>query len=211
MFILVKALLLSVLVIECFTHHVRSLKLEVADAEGVVPELISKFPEKYIHLSFDKKEIHAGEELTPTQVKSAPEVSYENSAKVYYTLLMVDPDAPSRQNNTLKWVKHWLVVNIPGDNVAKGTPYAEYLGSGPPKGTGLHRYFFFLYQQREKLEFNEPKSGALSRDHRLKFNVKSFVQKYGLGEPIAANYFKAQWDQYVDQRNEQIAKQTRKP
>ena len=33
-----------------------------------------------------------------------------------------------------------MVVNIPGGDVSKGEVCAEYVGAGPPKGTGLHRY-----------------------------------------------------------------------
>ena len=34
------------------------------------------------------------------------------------------------------------MVNIPGNDVAKGEEVATYIGSGPPEGTGLHRYIF---------------------------------------------------------------------
>ena len=30
----------------------------------------------------------------------------------------------------------WLVGNIPGTDVAKGETLSEYVGSGPPEGTG---------------------------------------------------------------------------
>lgn len=34
---------------------------------------------------------------------------------------------------TSEW-HHWLVVNIPQNDVAKGEVLSEYVGSGPPKG-----------------------------------------------------------------------------
>ena len=56
--------------------------------------------------------------------------------------LIPDPDAPSRQDP--KWAewRHWLVVNIPGTAVAQGEAISTYVGAGPPKVTGLHRYIF---------------------------------------------------------------------
>ncbi len=51
-----------------------------------------------------------------------------------------DPDAPSREDPKFGEWRHWLVVNIPGNNIASGEVQAEYVGAGPPKGTGLHRY-----------------------------------------------------------------------
>ncbi len=32
--------------------------------------------------------------------------------------------------------KHWLVVNIPGNTISKGTVKATYFPAGPPQGTG---------------------------------------------------------------------------
>jgi len=33
---------------------------------------------------------------------------------------------------------HWLVVNIPGHDVAKGQSLVDYVSSAPPKGSGMH-------------------------------------------------------------------------
>ena len=59
-----------------------------------------------------------------------------------------DPDAPSRQDPKWGEWRHWLVVNIPaadfagGNILSSGEEVAEYIGSGPPEKTGLHRYIF---------------------------------------------------------------------
>jgi len=37
---------------------------------------------------------------------------------------------------------HWCVVNIPGADVSKGEILSEYVGSGPPKGTGCFTMVF---------------------------------------------------------------------
>lgn len=35
-------------------------------------------------------------------------------------MLLIDPDAPSRQTPTFREWHHWLVVNIPGNDLKKG-------------------------------------------------------------------------------------------
>jgi Raf kinase inhibitor-like YbhB/YbcL family protein len=79
---------------------------------------------------------------------------------VTFALIMDDPDAPMGT-----WV-HWVVWNIPGAarSVPEGTlPEGStegrnswgrtgYGGPSPPKGTGVHRYFFKLYALDTRLE-----------------------------------------------------------
>ncbi|XP_048836174.1 phosphatidylethanolamine-binding protein 4 isoform X1 [Brienomyrus brachyistius] len=44
----------------------------------------------------------------------APQVRWERAKEKKYTLMMVDPDAPSRCNPTKSHWRHWLVVDIMG-------------------------------------------------------------------------------------------------
>lgn len=91
--------------------------------------------------------VNFGNELTPTDVKDAPQVLWEAEEGAYYTLLMTDPDAPSRENHTFREVRHWLIMNILNSDIKSGDEIVEYRGSGPPKDTGLHRYIFLIFKQ----------------------------------------------------------------
>lgn len=78
--------------------------------------------------------------------------------KLFYLVAMVDPDAPSRAKPEFREWHHWLVANVPGNDVSKGETLSEYIGSGPPEGTGLHRYVLLVYKQDGKIAFkNEPR------------------------------------------------------
>ncbi|KOB66487.1 Phosphatidylethanolamine binding protein isoform 2, partial [Operophtera brumata] len=92
---------------------------------------------------------------------------------------------------------HWLVGNIPGTSVAEGDVLSAYVGSGPPPGTGLHRYVFLVYKQPGKLNFDEPRLTNTSGANRGKFSISAFAKKYNLGDPIAGNFYQAQYDDYV--------------
>ena len=39
---------------------------------------------------------------------------------IFIPLFLVDPDAPSRAEPSKREVLHWLVVNIPGNEIKKG-------------------------------------------------------------------------------------------
>ena len=60
-----------------------------------------------------------GQVLTPSNCKEPPHLYWRNDPNKLYTMVMMDPDAPSRATQTMKnWI-HWVVVNIPGSNKFK--------------------------------------------------------------------------------------------
>lgn len=174
--------------------------------EMVVPDVIDTVPNAVIQVTYPSGvQVNRGGELTPTQVKDLPMFNYEAKKDQLYTLAMVDPDAPSRKEPTLREILHYLVVNIPGTSVEKGDTLAEYIGSGPPKGTGLHRYIFLVYEQRSGKIDSSMKIPKTSRQGRVNFSIRSFAKTNSLGEPIAANFYQAQYDDYVPTLHAQLS------
>src|SRR5262249_36572804 len=115
----------------------------------------------------------------------------------YYTLAMVDPDVPSRRKPTKREFKHWLVVNIPGVDVAKGHIIAAYRGSAPSKTSKAHRYVFLVYKQPALINVSESMViNNNTREGRIHFNIRVFAKTHDLGEPVAANFYLAQYDHY---------------
>jgi len=64
---------------------------------------------------------------------------YKTSSSRSAVSNIVDPDAPSRADPVFREWLHWCVVNIPGADISKGQVLSDYMGSGPPKGTGSDR------------------------------------------------------------------------
>nr|XP_021506885.1 phosphatidylethanolamine-binding protein 4-like [Meriones unguiculatus] len=84
-----------------------------------------------------------------------PQVKFrEAESDKSYVLVMVDPDAPSRNEPTMKYWRHWVVSDIIGANIKNGLPRGNVLTAyeppTPPPTTGLHRYQFRLYRQGDK-------------------------------------------------------------
>lgn len=79
-----------------------------------------------------------------------PEHPVDTAAR--YTLVCTDPDATSRGNPIMGEYCHWVAKDIQFDSAEGGFVKVvhnvmPYIGPGPPKGTGLHRYIFLLYKQ----------------------------------------------------------------
>jgi len=86
--------------------------------------------------------IHNNIYLTPSQTASAPQVTFKpDRYHYYYTLVLFDPNAVG--GNRI----HWLVINIPGNDIHQGEVLFSYDGPHPPKGTGIHHYCFVLLLQ----------------------------------------------------------------
>ncbi|KAL1500855.1 hypothetical protein ABEB36_006279 [Hypothenemus hampei] len=164
----------------------------------VVPDVIDVAPQEEAEVSYPSGvKVDQGNILTPTQVKDQPSIKWQADSSTLYTVCMTDPDAPSRKEPTFREWHHWLVGNVPGNDVSKGEVLSAYVGSGPPPNTGLHRYVFLVYKQNGKLTFDEPRLPNTSDDKRSGFSIRKFATKYNLGTPVAGNFYQAEYDDYV--------------
>ncbi|VDP10914.1 unnamed protein product [Soboliphyme baturini] len=164
---------------------------------GVVPDVISKAPDHLIEVKFSSGvSVNLGNVLTPTQVKDPPiHIKWPSEPGALYTLILTDPDAPSRKNPEFREWHHWLIVNVPEEHVSKGDVLSEYIGAGPPKDTGLHRYVFLVYKQPGKIQ--DAEHGHLtnrSAANRGKWSAAKFALKHKLGVPIAGNFYQVSFD-----------------
>ncbi|XP_020997034.1 protein TWIN SISTER of FT-like [Arachis duranensis] len=125
-------------------------------------------------------------ELKPSQIINQPRVDVGgDDFRTFYTLIMVDPDAPSPTHPNMREYLHWLVMNIPGTT---GTSFGqEIVGYESPRPiAGIHRMVFVLFKQMRRQEVIHPPRW------RNNFNTRDFAQVYNLGSPVAALYFNCQ-------------------
>lgn len=81
----------------------------------VVPDVIPVLA-AVLEVKFGSHKVDLGNVLTPSQVKSAPRVSWSAEPGSFYTLC------------------------IKGTDMESGDLLSAYIGSAPPKGSRLHRY-----------------------------------------------------------------------
>ncbi|KDQ55396.1 hypothetical protein JAAARDRAFT_37416 [Jaapia argillacea MUCL 33604] len=165
----------------------------------------------------DGKEAMLGNELRREDVSEEPSVNFtpmnmpweqaDNTGEeggfgdVTYTIVMVDPDAPSRKDPKFKSFRHWVLTGLkaPPQSTTESenltavhsrpatTPYRP---PGPPPGTGIHRYTFLLFQEPMSsisIPLEAPEHGT-TIEQRIRWDPIEFGEKYGL-KLVAANFF----------------------
>jgi phosphatidylethanolamine-binding protein (PEBP) family uncharacterized protein len=154
-----------------------------------------------------------GAVLSASGTNSMPDVTFEqlSMGNDFYTLIMTDPDAPSRLKPDFREFVHWVVMNIDGStggDLSSGYSILPYLGPAPPYSSGLHRYVFTLYKQKDKIaqkdldvakSFFEPRGGLRTYQYIRNQSDKFFPN------PIAMDAFLCEWDQMVDDFHEAMS------
>ncbi|KAG5237370.1 hypothetical protein OIU77_013707 [Salix suchowensis] len=138
-----------------------------------------------LRVNYNSREVNNGCELKPSHVVSQPRVDIGGEdLRTFYTLVMVDPDAPSPSNPNLREYLHWLVTDIPATTGASfGQEVVCY--ESPRPTAGIHRFVFVLFRQLGRQTVYPP-------GWRQNFKTRDFAELYNLGSPVAAVYFNCQ-------------------
>ncbi|XP_036329576.1 putative odorant-binding protein A5 [Rhagoletis pomonella] len=189
--------------IAIFCLVIASVKAEDNDADKlfrdmeVVPDIFEESPKELLKVTYENGlDVGGGREFTPTETKDEPKVDWTAEPDAYYTLIMSTLDYPSRENPALREWLHWLVVNIPGTDIAKGDVLDPYVGPLTAKSSGLVRDVFLVYKQPGKQAFDEPVITNTNVTGHEKFSSPKLAKKYNM-ELVAGNIFQARWDEYV--------------
>nr|ALB24942.1 flowering locus T-like 3 protein [Narcissus tazetta subsp. chinensis] len=135
-----------------------------------------------VKVLYGDKEVSNGTRLRQSVVANQPRVSMEGrDASKCYTLVMVNPDAPSPTNPSHREYLHWLVTDIPETaDASHGNEIVPY--ESPRTPAGIHRIVFVLFRQ-------EVQQTVCAPGWRQNFNTRDFAAIYNLGLPAAALYF----------------------
>ncbi|KAJ0973038.1 hypothetical protein J5N97_020997 [Dioscorea zingiberensis] len=153
---------------------------------GVIGDVVDPFVKSAtMRVMYNNKELTNGSELRPSAVVNEPKVEIGGSdLRRLYTLVMLDPDAPSPSNPTGREYLHWLVTDIPESTDSRfGNEVVSY--ESPRPTAGIHRLVFVLFRQDIRQTIYAP-------GWRQNFNTRDFAALYNLGSPVAALYFNCQ-------------------
>ncbi|KIM25457.1 hypothetical protein M408DRAFT_211168 [Serendipita vermifera MAFF 305830] len=134
-----------------------------------------------------RKSFSVGEKLTKEEASQEPQIAFLNVEDIgpdepsSYTIVFVDPDAPSRQDQKFGQWRHWVQPGLRPPSIqalaslaggatsdvdikiseATAQPFATkekeaatpWRGPGPNPGSGTHRYTFLLFREPKSSDF----------------------------------------------------------
>lgn len=195
-----------------------TISSNIADAlkkHEVVPEVVDAFDSgALITVTYDKDtEVAMGNTLKVGETQSNPtvRVTFNDTKELKdtdsYTLVLTDPDAPTKGDKKWSEYCHLLVTGIklsppsdgsPSDvievNYSQANVLQQYMGPAPPPKTGKHRYVFILYKEggaSPKASFDERATWGTGKPGS---GAKDYASKHNL-TPVAINFFYAQNEQ----------------
>ncbi|POS76321.1 hypothetical protein DHEL01_v205295 [Diaporthe helianthi] len=157
-----------------------------------------------------------GANITQTQPVIALDPTRYPSVAAYtgqYVVVMVDPDSTSPDNPINRFILHWLAPNMTQGSAGAAcasTPsgsqaaaaaglglvqlsnatenFTPYRPPGPAFNSSAHRYILYAFRQPDDFaipaEF-DTYAGGVNRAH---FDLPTFIELAGLGNPAAAEY-----------------------
>ncbi|CAI9113646.1 OLC1v1014285C1 [Oldenlandia corymbosa var. corymbosa] len=149
----------------------------------VISDVVDMFiPSVNMSVYFGNKKVINASDIKPSVAVTTPRVNICGYPNQCYTLVMIDPNAPSPSEPDLREWVHWIVTDISGcGTVSEGKEIMAY--SPPLPKVEIHRYIMVLFEQKEPLGFLAPPS---SRAH---FYTRGFAHQFNLGPPAAVVYF----------------------
>ncbi|KAL1314437.1 hypothetical protein HN51_041240 [Arachis hypogaea] len=152
---------------------------------GIIGDVLNPFTSSVsLKVLINNREINNGCELRPSHVVNRPRITIGGEdLRTFYTLVMVDADAPSPSNPFLREYLHWMVTDIPATtNTTFGKEVMFY--ESPQPNAGIHRFIVVLFKQLGRDTVFPP-------EWRHNFNTRDFACNNSLA-PVAAVYFNCQ-------------------
>lgn len=171
----------------------------------IIPTVLDDFiPSVLVNVAWSSKnKAELGNTLKPKKLQDAPSidllaVSHHIPKDLKLTIVMTDPDAPSRDDPKWSEMCHWIATNISLSSHAwlyrKFDELVEYKPPGPPPKTGKHRYVLIAYapanMTTEPLHLIPPKERQHFGYDEPEMGVRKWASQNGL-IPIGANFIYA--------------------
>jgi len=155
-------------------------------------------PINMLNIRYDQGDADAlvfqGNLLKPAETSKKPIVTFNGVNDALYTLVLTTPDCHLTEEKAE--YLHWMIGNIPGSDVSKGTEICDYLQPFPPRGIGYCRYVFVLYRQEKVIDFSNYKRPENCKNLAARtFSTYQFYRDLqDLMTPCGLAFFQSNWD-----------------
>lgn len=174
---------------ECQDEHTYNNLIHFTEA-GLIPYFVPCKPKDTATIYYNADDyVLVGNVLTVAQVRNEPTINFPSfQRRTNYTVLMVDVDAPSREDPKLSPYLHFLAVNSYEVIMGTSDKVVPYQSPSPPPGTGYHNYVWLLFKQNGYINPNKLMPLA---SHRENFSIKQFMDENRFTVPKAGNIFRS--------------------
>ncbi|ESO03627.1 hypothetical protein HELRODRAFT_80148, partial [Helobdella robusta] len=185
-------------------QHIRT----IADHYNIYKDLFDGnyfYPTKELKVHYDYDDeyvtpVYWGNFVLPNEANKEPQVTFSSRPDELWAVLMTNPDE-NLTNQNQEYI-HWLVVNIPGNDLSKGQTLVKYMPPITPMGTGYHRNVFILFKQNNVDDFKSvnrvSSDDGAKRLEQRQFSTSKFFKTHEKNLiPHSLAFFQSQWDESV--------------
>eukprot|EP01038_Epipyxis_sp_PR26KG_P009665 gene9665-13013_t len=163
------------------------------------------YPSSFIGVTFFHNDIlyavENGNILDATQTQSPPQLKFHriNQRNLeLLTIIMIDIDSYQNSIDIYNSSIHWLLVNISTTNMTQdnnliysdNNEVIKYNKPAPEYKSGLHRFFFIVFEQNQLYDTNNVIHTLKSFQNNFqKFDLFNWSKSMDLGSPIGINGF----------------------
>lgn len=137
-----------------------------------------------IIIRFDNTKVPKGADIELRTAEKSFNPSWNGVPEDIYALIFYDVDAPYPDDPEYSPYLHWLVTNIPDDQVDQGDALIPYQPPTPPSDSPPHKYVVEVYTQKDYIR---PRSHVV----RKNFRINEFIKRNKL-DLFAKTYFYTQ-------------------
>jgi len=185
--------------LEVYSQHLIASLSKAGLSPGSTPLIPKKFKLRTkLDVKYGERALAFGELFRASECKVAPALSFASEADATrsYTLVLVDPDAPTPEDPKFAYWRHWVLPGLhssTGPALALQPALTEYLGPGPRDESSPHRYLFLLYREPEGFALTKGDVGGEKFTDRRSFKADEWARKHGL-ELVSINWMRCAGD-----------------
>ncbi|XP_065219161.1 putative odorant-binding protein A5 [Planococcus citri] len=157
----------------------------------ICPHFIDECPEKRVEVTFNRTTgSNVGNVFLWNLTIENPRLSWDYSNESLYTMTMSFVEERT-ENFTFVSYTHWLVTNIPRNEVENGDTIFEFIQPTLEKIETYYMHVVLIFKQKDRIDvqIDQNLNETDTEDIRWSIEMKNFTRTYELGNPEFGSWF----------------------